>query len=258
MSSTGRSDRPLAGRRLGTTREAIGDLEIRLEQLGAEIEHVPLIEIVDHLEVVTAALEARDGDAVPDWLVVTSRPGARIMAGLLAEGGSPAEPTRWQSTRIAAVGSATADEFTTISSRPVAFVPEQQLATALVEHFASEPSADIVVAQADRAAPTLVDGLRAGGHRVEVITAYSTVLRSPESGDLDRLMECDAVVLMSGSAAVSLRTAAPGHTPPLVVIGPSTARAAEECGLEVAEVAREHSVDGVAEAVVGYFRRLGA
>jgi len=264
MKTNGRDAEPLAGRRIGTTREQRGDLEATLEQLGAEVEHVPLIEIVDHLEAATAALEARQPDMAPDWLIVTSRPGARLMASLLAPGATSAGSTRWQSTRVAAVGLATAEEFTTVSSRPVAYVPDQQLAVAIVEYFASLPPADIVVAQADRAAPTLVDGLRAAGHQVEVVTAYATVLSRPEPSELDKLMSCDAVVVMSGSAArslheaCSLHGAASGPMPPLIAIGPSTAGVAEGLGLPVAAVAQEHSLVGVAEAVVGYFRRLGA
>jgi uroporphyrinogen-III synthase len=258
MSPTAPTDRPLAGRRIGTTREHRGALETRLVELGAEVEHVPLIEIVDQLETVTAAVLARNHGEAPDWLVVTSRPGARIMAGQLASGDSSSRSTRWESTRVAAVGSATAEEFTSVSSRSVAYVPEQQLATSLVEYFESQPPADIVVAQADRAATTLVDGLRAAGHRVEVIIAYSTALNTPAPTDVDRLMSCEVVVVMSGSAAESLRAVTAGPIPPLIAIGPSTARVAEELGLEVVGVAGEHSLGGVEEAVVGYFRRLGA
>ena len=117
-----------------------------------------------------AALERID---TFDWLVVTSRHGAERVA----------DAVRDSSIRLAAVGTATATVLAERSGRPVELVPSVQLATALVEAFPAGPWS-VLVAQADRAADTVVAGLRRRGCDVVVCTAYSTRLRMPSAAEL--------------------------------------------------------------------------
>jgi uroporphyrinogen-III synthase len=90
--------------------------------------------------------------------------------------------------------------------------------------------------------------LRAGGHEVTVVTAYSTVLVEPHMAAVDG---ADVLVLASGSAAESWVTALGATRPPIVVaIGSSTAKRARELGLKVDGVAADHSLVGMVDEVV--------
>ena len=91
------ADAPLHGRRVVTTRDELGELDRLLAEAGADVVHVPLIEIAEPLDggaELQALLHALDG---VDWVVVTSRHGAALVGDALA--GRPA-------IRIAAVGRA--------------------------------------------------------------------------------------------------------------------------------------------------------
>jgi uroporphyrinogen-III synthase len=241
---------PLTGRRVVTTRDAPGRLDQRLRELGAEVVHVPLIEITDPPDggASLAALLAEIDRF--DWVVVTSRHGAeRVGAGLPA------------AIRTAAVGTATAEALRHLTGRPVDLVPDVQRATALVDAFAARRDHDrtwsILVAQADRAEPVLVDGLRRAGHRVEVATAYATRLRTPDPAQLAAALDADAVAFASGSAAEAWATAIGRRTPRVVcAIGPTTARVAREHGLPVSAEASEHSVEGLVRCVVEALARV--
>jgi uroporphyrinogen-III synthase len=71
----------------------------------------------------------------------------------------------------------------------------------------------------------------------DFIALYRTV-------ELPQDPEGDVALLMSGSAARALLTPIP-----VVAIGPQTAAEARAAGLEVVAVAREHTVDGLVEAL---------
>ena len=153
-----------------------------------------------------------------DWLLVTSRNGARELArrGVVAN-------------RIAAIGPATAQ--------------------ALRSHGVH---VDLVAAihTQEGLRDELPDGTRllaaAEGARRDVLEAdflplYRTVELRPE------VPEAELALLMSGSAARAL--AAAGARMPVVAIGPQTAAEARAAGLDVAAVATTHDVDGLVEAL---------
>lgn len=239
------ADAPLAGRRVVTTRESPGRLDALLRGLGADVVHVPLIEVVDPPDRGAGLARALAEIDRFDWVVVTSRHGAERV-------GAAVPP----STRTAAVGTATADVLERLTGRRVDLVPEVQRAAAMVEAFAAlrvghdgEPWTALV-AQADRAEPTLVDGLRDLGCAVEVCTAYSTRLRRPTADEVERVVDADVVAFASGSAAEAWARAIGVRTPPIVcAIGPTTARAARAHGLPVTAEASDHSIDGLARCV---------
>lgn len=236
------SERPLAGRRVATTRDEPGRLDALLAALGADVVHVPLIEILDapgdDLRIALARLDEFD------WLVVTSHHGAARVAPAVA-----ARPA----LRTAAVGTRTAAVLAEGAGGPPTVVPERQTAADLVAAMpAPEPGhRRVLVAQADRAEPTLVDGLRSCGYDVEAVVAYVTRLRTPTSAERRALESVDAVAFASGSAAAAWAQAVGSWTPAHVVaIGPSTARVARDEGLQVTAVAADHSVEGLAAEVV--------
>jgi uroporphyrinogen-III synthase len=229
----------LRGRRVVTTRDEPGELDLLLVAAGADVLHVPLIEIVEPADggaALRAALARLDSF---DWLVVTSRHGAKLVG----------TSARAVPVHMAAVGTATARVLAELSERPVDLVPERQQAAALVDAF-PDGRARVLIAQADRADATLADGLRAAGHHVETVVAYATRSRVPSEHERAAALAADAVAFASGSAALAWADAIGTASPPVVcAIGPSTAAAATRAGLKVTAVAADHSVPGLVELV---------
>ena len=221
------------------TRERTGELGEMLAARGATVIHVPLVAVTEPSDGGTALRGALSDLSEFDWLVVTSAAGSERVAGAVAEA---------PGIRLAAVGTATARELESRCGRPVDLVPSVQRADALVAAFVERaPSPQrVLITQADIAAPTLADGLRAVGHEVTVVTAYRTVVP-----DLDRSAElevarADAVLFASGSAVESWCRRFGTVAPPVVVaIGPSTAAAADKFGLKLSAVSTDHSLDGL-------------
>lgn len=163
--------------------------------------------------------------------------------------------------RVAAVGPGTATELLERTGRRADLVPVEARATGLVAGFPSGPGR-VLVAQADRAAATVADGLAGRGFDVTVVVAYRTELVGPPPADLDRLAACDVILFASGSAVESwhaAKAARPiGDGPPAVVIGPSTAAAARRLGQRVAAEAPRPDPAGVVAAVAEATGRTGA
>ena len=233
--------RPLIGRRVVTTRDEPGMLDALLTQRGAEVVFVPLIEIrgaPDGGDALRRALVTL-GDF--DWLIVTSRHGARFVGERASE---------FSDLRLAAVGTSTATELARLAGRRPDVVPARQTAGDLVE--AMPPSElgrrpdRVLVAQGDLADSTLADGLRSRGYLVDVVTAYSTVSRQPTERERRAALAADAVAFASGSAAIAWsRSIGPDLPAVVVAIGPTTERAAIEAGLKVTHIAADHTVEGL-------------
>ena len=236
----------LAGRRVIVTREHPGELADLLAERGAEMVHVPLIGVGDPADGGGALQRELERLDTFDWLVVTSREGARRVGTAAASTGA----------RLAAVGSATARELTATSGRRVEVVPEIQRADALAAAIvdASSEVTDglrVLVAQADLATGELGEVLRAAGLTVVEVTAYRTAvaesITSPEAASIAAsVVDADAVLFASGSAVRGWISAVGQVTPPVVIaIGPSTAGVVSELGLDLTAVAADHSLEGL-------------
>jgi len=238
---------PLHGRRVLVTRERPGELAEKLTARGAEVVHVPLIEVVGPDDGGTALGRELDRLDGYDWLIVTSPAGAERVGAAAA---------RHPGVHLAAVGTATAAALRTASGRECDLVPGVQRADALAEELVARSVGPqrILVAHADRAATTMGDLLRAGGHDVVDVIAYRTLDVEP-GREVQRLVHgADAVVFASGSAVQSwCRTIGLRRPPVVVVIGPTTAGVAHRLGLEITSVAVEHSLDGLVDALVAEF-----
>lgn len=218
------------------TRERPGELADMLADRGATVVHLPLIGVVEAADGGRALRDALGQLSDFDWLVVTSAAGSERVAG--AARSAPG-------VRLAAVGTATARVLERDSGRRVDLVPTVQRADEFAAAFVAQSTRPqrVLVAQADIAAPTLVDALRRAGHDVTAVTAYRTV---PLDADRDAVDGADAVVFASGSAVEHwCRTFGPFGPPLVVAIGPTTAAVAERLGLKVSGVAADHSLDGL-------------
>jgi uroporphyrinogen-III synthase len=192
---------------LVTREELVG----RVESLGHEAIFCELIRVEPLGD------EPVDAGAY-DWLVVTSRNGARELArrGVTAN-------------RIAAIGPATAEAL-----RSHGLQVDLVAATHSQEGLREElPEGTLLLAAAEGARQDILDA--------DFLPLYRTVELRPVVPDVD------IALLMSGSAARAL--AATGVSVPVVAIGPQTAAEARAAGLDVVAVAVTHDLDGLVEAV---------
>ena len=233
----------LRGRRVVTTRDEPGELDRLLAAAGAEVVHVPLIEIGEPLDGGAELQGVLDVLDDVEWVVVTSHHGAARVGAALA---------RHPNVRTAAVGTRTAAELKRLAGRPVDVVPSRQTAAELLEAMPPGGSGQIVVvAHADRADPALAVGLSGLGYRVRAVVAYRTLARRPSAEERVAAVSADAVAFASGSAAQAWHDAIGTETPAVVVaIGPTTEGAARACGLTVTHVAHDHDVQGLVQAVI--------
>lgn len=230
----------LAGRRIVLTRPAVGSLGARLADVGAVVEHVPLIEIgppTDGGAALEEALAALDSF---DWLVVTSANGAAQVGAAAA---------RCPDVRLAAVGNATAAALEGLAARSVDVLPSVATTEGLLAEFPTSPGR-VLIARGNLAGGRLADGLRSIGHDVVAVEAYSTTLRPPAADDVEVLCSADAVVLASGSAVESMAAQGQDVAGAVVTIGPKTAAVARAHGLTVAAVAAAPTDDAVVAALL--------
>lgn len=234
--------RPLRGRTIVTTRERRGRLDRRLAELGADVVHVPLIEVVDPDDGGVALRRALDDAGRFAWVVVTSVAGAERVGPSMADVGC----------RTAAVGTRTAEVLARRSGRPVDLVPDRQTALDLVAAMpAPSPGDRLLLAQADRADPAHAEAFAGRGFDVTAVVAYRTVLRAPTGPERAAALAADAVAFASGSATTAWSEAFGTQTPGVVAaIGPSTAEVAAASGIKVTHVATDHSIDGLAEVII--------
>jgi uroporphyrinogen-III synthase len=194
--------------RIVCTREDIAD---RVRALGHDAVLCPLIRV--------EPLGDGPVDASAyDWLVVTSRNGARELGrrGVTAN-------------RIAAIGPATAQAL-----RDEGLPVDLEAATHTQEGLRDAlPAGRLLLAAAEGARRDVLDA--------DFVALYRTVELTPPRP------EADLALLTSGSAARAL--AATGARMPVVAIGPQTAAEAQSAGLDVAAVAARHDLDGLVEAL---------
>jgi uroporphyrinogen III methyltransferase / synthase len=245
------ADGPLQGRRVVVTRprEQAGPLADALEQRGATVSVVPLVEIrpVEDTRTLDAAIEEL---ADYDWIVFTSA------NGVAAVGSRLPGPLEW--VLVAAVGPATADAVRALGTEP-SFVPERFAAEEIAAGLGSLAGARVLLPQADIADPGLADELRARGAIVDAIVVYRTVEIAPDMSGMLALRVADAIVLASPSAARSLAALASSvetiRGRLIVGIGPTTAAAARETGLPVGVVAPEATDEGIIRALTAHFEQ---
>ena len=249
----------LDGRTVAVTRGAGGEdaLASRLRALGAAVEPFPSIAIAPpegaEAEPLDRALRELGRFA---WAAFASanaveRTVARLDALRL-------DRRALEDLRLACVGPATAERLEALVRAPD-LVPAEATGAALAEALARHVAGRVVlVPRAAEGRPELVDGLRAAGAAVEAPVAYRTVPAPPEAlaplGELLARGGLDAVAFASPSAVRSV-VAALGDRAALLrgvllgAIGPTTAAALREAGLEAGAVPEEHTAVALADAL---------
>ncbi len=248
--------RPLFGRRIVVTRakNQAPELADRLEAAGADAIHYPVIEIAEP-EDGAAVHRAYDALRSYDWLVLTSVNGAsRFLTGLIESGHDIRELA---GVRIAAIGPATAKQIATFGLRVTA-QPADYRAEALVDALGEVEGQRILIARAAIAREILPVELRARGAVVDVLVVYRTLLPAnitqPES-----LGPFDMITFTSASTVANFdrlcghdaRHAVAGRA--VAAIGPITAAALREIGIEPDVIPARYTIDDLALAIVDHF-----
>lgn len=257
--------RPLFGKRILVTRSrkqasVLSDL---LAREGAEPVELPTIEIAP-LEDYTDLDRAIASLGEYRWVVFTSANGVEAFFDRIKTLGLDSRALG--GVKVCAIGPATGEALTRYGIRPD-LLPQEYISEAIVTSLGAEglDGVRILLPRAEAAREALVEGLTRLGARVDQVPAYRTVLPEDAKGRARKLLKeggIDAVTFTSSSTVRNLVGLLEGDITPLkgtvvACIGPITAGTAKRLGLRVDIVAREHTIRGLVEAMIEYFKGKG-
>jgi uroporphyrinogen III methyltransferase/synthase len=255
--------KPLFGWRVlvPRTKEQAGSLSSRLRGYGAVPEEVPTISVEPPRnpqqmdKAVRGLVEGRY-----EWIAFTSVNAVRAVREKFDEYGLDARA--FSGLKIAAVGEKTAAAIAAWGLRADLMPSGEQSARGLLEDWPPydevlDPINRVFLPRADIATETLVAGLLELGWEVDDVTAYRTVRATPPPAPTREAIKTgkfDAVVFTSSSTVRNLvGIAGKPHTSTVIaVIGPATAKTAEEHGLRVDVMAPSPSVEVLADALADF------
>ncbi|HTL69480.1 MAG TPA: uroporphyrinogen-III synthase [Lacunisphaera sp.] len=251
---------PLAGRRIVLTRPREQNAEWRrkLEELGATVLDLPLIQVAKDVNLETLA-EVLQGFGSYEWILFTSANGVKYF---FEEFVRVHEDIRALGlVRIGVVGEATAAAIRNLHLR-VDLQPKKATAAELAEALITRESMDsakVLVITGNRNREELVQKLEDARAIVDVLPVYRTgeANTGSDPGAVDfRARGADAIFFASPSAAqsffdqaVALKLGPKARRPLAGSIGPSTTTAMKQLGLPVDFEAAEASCDGLITAL---------
>jgi uroporphyrinogen III methyltransferase/synthase len=255
--------KPLFGWRVlvPRTKEQAGSLSSRLRSYGSVPEEVPTISVEPPRnpqqmdKAIRGLVEGRY-----EWVAFTSVNAVRAVREKFDEYGLDARA--FSGLKIAAVGEKTAAAMEAWGLRADLVPTGEQSASGLLEDWPEydevlDPINRVFLPRADIATETLVAGLLDLGWEVDDVTAYRTVRATPPPAPTREAIKSgkfDAVVFTSSSTVRNLVGIAgkPHASTIIAVIGPATAKTAEEHGLRVDVLAPSPSVEVLADALADF------
>jgi uroporphyrinogen III methyltransferase/synthase len=261
--------KPLFGWRVlvPRTKEQAGTLSQRLRGYGAVPEEVPTISVEpprNPLQMDKAVRGLVEGRY--EWIAFTSVNAVKAVREKFEEYGLDARA--FSGLKIAAVGDKTAQAIAAWGLRADLVPSGEQSAAGLLEDWPEydevlDPINRVFLPRADIATENLVAGLVDLGWECDDVTAYRTVRAAPPPAptrDAIKSGKFDAVVFTSSSTVRNLVGIAgkPHPSTIIAVIGPATAKTAEEHGLRVDVLAPKPDVEELVDALAdfGATRRL--
>jgi len=261
--------KPLFGWRVlvPRTKEQAGTLSQRLRGYGAVPEEVPTISVEpprNPLQMDKAVRGLVEGRY--EWIAFTSVNAVKAVREKFEEYGLDARA--FSGLKIAAVGDKTAQAIAAWGLRADLVPSGEQSAAGLLEDWPEydevlDPINRVFLPRADIATENLVAGLVDLGWECDDVTAYRTVRATPPPAptrDAIKTGKFDAVVFTSSSTVRNLVGIAgkPHASTIIAVIGPATAKTAEEHGLRVDVLAPKPDVELLVDALAdfGAARRL--
>ena len=255
--------KPLFGWRVlvPRTKEQSASLSNRLRHYGGVPEEVPTISVEPPRnpqqmdKAVRGLVEGRY-----EWIAFTSVNAVKAVREKFEEYGLDARA--FSGLKIAAVGDKTAQAIAAWGLRADLVPSGEQSAAGLLEDWPEydeqlDPINRVFLPRADIATENLVAGLIDLGWECDDVTAYRTVRAAPPPAptrDAIKTGKFDAVVFTSSSTVRNLVGIAgkPHPSTVIAVIGPATAKTAEEHGLRVDVMSPKPDVDVLVEALADF------
>lgn len=244
------------------TREQSGSFAALLRERGARVVEVPTIEVrpLDSGPL-DAALDRLDHY---DWLFFTSANAVDIFFRRYQ-----ASTERYALPKICCIGPATANRVRS-SGAEVALLPGVYQAEGIIDEFSALHGQNlegirILLPRALVAREILPRQLLERGAKVDLIPVYETVVPTESRALLERILDesgPDLVTFTSSSTVRNFMEIA-GEREDLekircAVIGPITAEAAADAGLEIACMPKNSTVPDLVDAIVDYARTLSS
>ena len=246
--------KPLFGKRILVTRARAQASEFAdlLEANGAEVIQFPTIKIQP-----IARVDIPFPDKY-DWVIFTSVNAVEIFYERLRENGKDARA--FGGSSICAVGAKTVEVLNRIGIHPD-FVPSHSRGSAIAAEIGEVNGKKILLPRAKIATADLPNSLRERGAHIDDVPLYNTVKVSGENRDeieADLLNgSINLVTFTSSSTVTNFLEMFPAHAPTVLlanvtvaVIGPTTQKTVEKCGVHVDVVAKEALVESLVEAVI--------
>ncbi|MEZ0577833.1 uroporphyrinogen-III synthase [Nocardioides sp. MH1] len=255
--------KPLFGWRVlvPRTKEQSASLSDRLRHFGAVPDEVPTISVEPPRnpqqmdKAVRGLVEGRY-----EWIAFTSVNAVKAVREKFEEYGLDARA--FSGLKIAAVGEKTGAAIAAWGLRADLVPSGEQSAAGLLEDWPEydeqlDPINRVFLPRADIATENLVAGLIDLGWECDDVTAYRTVRAAPPPAptrDAIKTGKFDAVVFTSSSTVRNLVGIAgkPHPSTVIAVIGPATAKTAEEHGLRVDVMASKPDVDVLVDALADF------
>jgi len=252
---------PLFGRRVVVTRarDQAGELRRKLEELGAEVLELPLVEIKPVVDRDTT-LEVFAELGHYDWLVFTSANGVRHFFDLLLK--AFRDLRALGPMRIACVGEATAQAVRALHLE-VEICPPTATAEALADALVATGSLDngkVLVVMGNLNRDTLVMKLETARAIVDCLQVYENVRtdlsHDPAAEDFcqrggDAILFASASAVQAFAAQAGVLALGAGAKRPLAgSIGPRTSAAMRQAGLRVDFEATAATLDALVAALV--------
>jgi uroporphyrinogen III methyltransferase/synthase len=261
-------ERPLFGKRVLVTRprEQAAELVERLESMGADAVEAPMIRMEPPDDY--GPLDAACANAGTfNWIIFSSAVAVDAFIDRLLK--SPLDLRALGGVKLCAVGPATADRLARHGLK-VDLTPAEYRAEAVIHAISQTTDVRglrILLPHADIGREVIADELRAQGAEITEVVAYRTVATEPErEGEPDvyhMLLErrLDVVTFTSPSAVRSF-VGALGREPAadllrttiVAAIGPVTAKAAAQHGIQATIVPDSYTVPALVDAIADYFR----
>jgi len=268
--------KPLFGKRVLVTRarEQASALSDLLREYGAEPVEFPVIRIAP-IETFPSPLDAalqNLGESIQnpksriqnpyDWIVFTSANAVHVVRDRMAVWELDARI--FAGSQIAAIGPATADALREMGLR-ADFMPSQFVAEAVLAEWPDRDMAGkrVLLPRAKEARELLPEKLREKGAMVDVIPVYETVIDAAAADAIRAELAngtIHAVTFTSSSTARNFVESLGAENIPALLanvviasIGPITTRAARELGIPPDVEAKEHTIPGLAQALVDRF-----
>ena len=255
--------KPLFGWRIlvPRTKEQAGSVSARLRGYGGVPEEVPTISVEpprNPLQMDKAVRGLVEGRY--EWIAFTSVNAVKAVREKFEEYGLDARA--FSGLKIAAVGDKTAAAIADWGLRADLVPSGEQSAAGLLDDWPEydellDPINRVFLPRADIATENLVAGLIDLGWECDDVTAYRTVRAAPPPApvrDAIKTGKFDAVVFTSSSTVRNLvGIAGKPHTSTIIaVIGPATAKTAEEHGLRVDVLAPKPDADVLVDALADF------